>query len=109
MSLRLQALQLSLNSTTASVTQNQADQRIAIPNNNAGVRARVVSIIHGNASFSVGYIQPGDSTVSCTASTGMPLGVGLPTIIDVAGQTHIAIFSAAASGSTFTVSALENQ
>ena len=75
----------------------------AIPNTSQGYRAKYVYVAAGSG---VPFFKPGDSTTTVTTSIGVPLSINSPLVVDVAGQTHIAVDL---NGGTLQITPLENE
>lgn len=70
-------------------TAGAASAAFDIPNDNGGNRAKRVAIRVSTASETM-YVKPGQVGVTVTVENGLPVNKEAPTVLDVAGCSHIA-------------------
>ena len=88
----LEALQVA--ATGANITTGAASANVAIPNNSAGQRARLIRV-HATVAA---YVRLGPTSGVTAVATDMIVDPASPVVLHAIGHTHIAALQVAAAG-----------
>lgn len=97
---------LSMSANGVQETAGATTAAFAIPVNNGGLSAKKVAIRVVTASETM-YVRPGVAGVTVTAENGLPIAKENPTILNVAGHSHLAALRAGSVDVVFNITPLE--
>ena len=97
---------ISMGANGVQETAATATAAFALPLTNGGLAAKKVAIRVVTASETM-YVRPGVAGVTVTAENGLPVCKENPTILIVAGYSHIAAMRAGSADVTFNITPLE--